>query len=275
MPYSRHEEYIRFDDGLPFRLAMICRTPATLTHEHNWHDNLEFHLLLDGNATEIIDGRNFRISPHDVVAVNSNAIHYTNTASAVRYLCLIADSAFLKRLRIDYDALRFCPPFRDEKTERLFRDLYDLFVKDFSPCRTAKLTAVYLQLIVDLIEGHTRPDTAKQNYKADAFENIKAAVVFIRDNYNQKLSLDKIAKATFVNKYYLSREFKKATGKTVVEYINEYRCKNAARLIADGLRVQQAAVRCGFDNMSYFTKTFYKHTGVRPSEYKRQTVVNP
>ena len=55
-----------------------------------------------------------------------------------------------------------------------------------------------------------------------------------------------------MDKYTLSREFKKLTGMTIVQYINSYRCKKAAEYIASGTSVSEAANMCCFTNMSFF-----------------------
>lgn len=81
-------------------------------------------------------------------------------------------------------------------------------------------------------------------------------MIFLRANYFRKLSLDEIAKNVLTDKFTLSKEFKKFTGQTIVDYLNGYRIKKAALLIARGSNVSDAAYACGFENMSYFTRLF-------------------
>ena len=64
----------------------------------------------------------------------------------------------------------------------------------------------------------------------------------------------------------MSRDFKKYTGNTVFEYINISRCKTAATLIASGMSVSAAANECGFENLSYFSRTYKKYMGKLPSD---------
>ncbi|MBO7208972.1 MAG: helix-turn-helix transcriptional regulator [Clostridia bacterium] len=66
----------------------------------------------------------------------------------------------------------------------------------------------------------------------------------------------------------MSREFKKITSNTVVEYINRYRCLKVTELLKDNVPVSESAERCGFTNISYFTKVFKKCYGTVPSKYK-------
>ena len=137
----------------------------------------------------------------------------------------------------------------------------------YSPCRVAKMNTVILRMLIELREKHTVSKSAPDIRKR-AFENVKSTIGFIRGNYEKKLSLDTIAKNVFTDKYTLSREFKKATGQTVIQYLSSYRCKKASELILDGLSVTDAAGMSGFSNMSFFTRTFRNYMGCLPSKYK-------
>ena len=90
----------------------------------------------------------------------------------------------------------------------------------------------------------------------------------IRHHYAEKITLDTLARNTFTDKYRLSHNFKTLTGITIIEYVNKHRCDVSKNHIRNGLSISEAATLCGFDNMSFFTKTFYKHTGKHPSDYK-------
>ena len=97
---------------------------------------------------------------------------------------------------------------------------------------------------------------------------IRVSVAFIQEHYAERITLDDIATILYIDKYNLARKFKEQTGKTIINYTNEIRCDNAKRLILEGIPVHEAARLCGFNNMSFFTKTFKKHTGKTPSAYK-------
>lgn len=102
-----------------------------------------------------------------------------------------------------------------------------------------------------------------------SLETVRQTINFIRQNYNRTLSLDEISKNVLMDKYSISREFKKITAQTIFQYINNYRCKRAAELILSGKTVQEAAFMCGFHNMSYFTKVFKQYMRELPSKYKK------
>ena len=70
-----------------------------------------------------------------------------------------------------------------------------------------------------------------------------------------------------ISKYYLSREFKSFTGRTIFDTINTFRCADAKHLISKGATVSEAAAACGLENLSYFSRTFKKYVGKLPSQY--------
>jgi AraC-like DNA-binding protein len=56
----------------------------------------------------------------------------------------------------------------------------------------------------------------------------------------------------------------------MVRYINILRCEHARKMLQNGnYRVEEVAYLCGFDNMSYFSKTYKKYMGCLPSFSKR------
>lgn len=64
------------------------------------------------------------------------------------------------------------------------------------------------------------------------------------------------------------RSYHTVTGERNV-IVNAVRCRNANTFILSGLSISEAAYRCGFENMSYFSKTFKKYVGELPSKVGR------
>ena len=267
---TRHEEYAHFAEGLPFVLHLkLKRTPATSSTQQNWHENLEIQLCTGGCGTVLLDGQKYPFLPGDIAVANSNVIHYTNTTDRLEYTCLIVDTAFCRQMGIDPTTLNATPHFQSEKIKTLFGELENLYHEQSNPCRTAELTGVLLQILIEICKRHSAP-VKSLSTRTRSFENVKSTIRFLRENYAKKLSLDEIAKNVYTDKFVLSREFKKFTGHTIVNYLNNYRCQKAAEWISEGVSVAEAAWRCGFESPSFFTKIFQKFMGVLPSQYKKR-----
>ena len=66
------------------------------------------------------------------------------------------------------------------------------------------------------------------------------------------------------------REFKKATGETLMSYVSKIRCENAKKMLMTGrYTIKEISEKCGFEDFSYFCISFKKYTGVTPSSYRK------
>lgn len=82
-------------------------------------------------------------------------------------------------------------------------------------------------------------------------------------------SLDIIAEKTFYSTAYISRIFRKQTGKRIIDYINELRISKSKVLLQGGMRVSDVAHEVGFRSLSYFSSFFKKNVGMTPGDYQR------
>ena len=141
-----------------------------------------------------------------------------------------------------------------------------------TPYRTAAIRSAVLGLMVMLCREHSTVATVlEQPQKSLSY--VKQAIDYIRASYDKNFSLEDAAAFVGVNKCYLSREFHKYTGCSFVDYVNRTRCKMAQRLLADGhLDIHRVGSRCGFENRSYFSKTFLRYVGMLPREYRERAV---
>lgn len=264
---TRHEEYEHIKDGQPFVLFVnLERSQLNYSEEMNWHDNLEFQLCTGGSGTVLLDGERIPFLENDVIVVNSNVIHYTYTDYKLYYSALIISSDFCRQMGIDYDSMYFSPLIQSPEISDLFKRLQSIYLSSDIPFKTAKQNDLLLRILIETAENFST-QKKKTFSGSKSFENVKETIKYIRENFNRKLSLDELSRNVYTDKYSLTREFKRITGQTVVEFINNYRCQRAADCLLFGLSVSEAAQICGFDNLSYFTKTFKKHMGIMPSKW--------
>ena len=92
---------------------------------------------------------------------------------------------------------------------------------------------------------------------------------YIRNHYDEKITLDDIAQYVYLSRAYLSSVFAEETGQSLFSYINYYRVEKSKMLLRDmSVRVVDVAGLCGYDDQSYFTKVFRKQTGMSPKKYR-------
>lgn len=264
---TRHEEYGHLTDGLPFVLYTdLKRSGFHNSRENNWHENPEIQLCTGGSGRVLLDGQAFSFCKNDMVVVEPNVLHYTCTDTELTYSCLIISADFCKQAGIDLLRISFSPFIQNELLTALFQQLIDTYLNLGEPYRVAKLNQMLLGLLLELAEHHSIPRNTV--LATQDLEKTKATILYIRSHYHQKITLDDLSKAVLYDKYALCRKFKQMTGQTIVQYINRYRCIKAIDCLNEGYTVAQTAALCGFENLSFFTKTFKRYIGQLPSFYK-------
>ncbi|WP_316797778.1 AraC family transcriptional regulator [Pedobacter frigidisoli] len=94
---------------------------------------------------------------------------------------------------------------------------------------------------------------------------------YILKNLDSELSVADLAGRANQNTDYFSRQFKLQVGTRPLHYINHKRIERAQYLMAtSSMNYTQIACSLGFDNLSYFSKSFKKITGLSPGAYKKQ-----
>ncbi|MCI8447852.1 MAG: helix-turn-helix transcriptional regulator, partial [Eubacterium sp.] len=100
-------------------------------------------------------------------------------------------------------------------------------------------------------------------------EEIKAVLTYIKEHYKEKIYIRDLAGLINMNEQYFCRFFKKAIGRSPIEYINEYRIRQSVHLLADtDLSVTEICLECGYNNIGNFLKEFRRHTQTTPLKYR-------
>ena len=114
-----------------------------------------------------------------------------------------------------------------------------------------------------------RPD--KESWAGARIELANAAERMVLEHYQEKFSLDAMAKELFVDKSYLLRTFKEIKGYTLLEFHNLTRCRKAMELLQKPeLSIAYIASEVGYVSASHFTQVFRKLTGKTPSRYRAE-----
>lgn len=266
---SRYEIYSKRTNGLPFVLnENLTRTRTNVSRTANWHENLEIQLCKSGEGSVLIDGERHPFRPGDVAVIDSNALHHTGSNASVTYSCIIIDVDFCSGAGIEPSAIKFVPIVRDERVASLFCRVASLAASN-EPFRLAKINIALTELLVALAERYA--SSAFPAPPSDRRDVVKAALLFIRENYSRRFTIADVAKAVSFDKFALCREFKRLTGQTIVQNANALRCVKAADFLARGNTVTETAALCGFENLSYFTKTFKLYVGALPVSLRKRT----
>lgn len=96
---------------------------------------------------------------------------------------------------------------------------------------------------------------------------------FIETHYQHAIDVNEVAALTHLTTAAFCRYFKKTTHLTFTDFLNQYRINHAKKLLLLDKNVTEACYDSGFENLSYFNKTFKKITGENPSQFKKRHAV--
>jgi YesN/AraC family two-component response regulator len=102
-------------------------------------------------------------------------------------------------------------------------------------------------------------------------DKINTIFNYVKDHFQEQITLEEVADLVSMTVPSLCRYFKKITKKTFTKFVNEYRLVHASKLLAEKpISITEICFESGFNNFSYFNKTFQEFTGKTASQYRKE-----
>ncbi len=102
-------------------------------------------------------------------------------------------------------------------------------------------------------------------------EKISTIYKYVNTNFQNHITLDEVADKVSMTVPAFCRYFKKTTGKTFTQLVNEYRVVHATKLLNESkMSIADICFECGFNNFSHFNKQFNDITGKSASQYRKE-----
>ncbi len=93
-------------------------------------------------------------------------------------------------------------------------------------------------------------------------------IIFLNENFQEKITLSDLEKQFKTNKYKLLRCFKNDFGLSPLEYVNALRMESAKKMLFSNEQIVNVALENGYYDQSHFVHTFKKYVGITPIQYK-------
>lgn len=99
---------------------------------------------------------------------------------------------------------------------------------------------------------------------------IRSVMQYLQDNFNNSVTLSELEQHFHISQGHLCRSFKAVTRMTPFEYLNYYRISKSMEMLMDtDEEIGQIALRTGFNNISYFNRTFQRFVHMTPRAYRQ------
>jgi AraC-like DNA-binding protein len=105
-------------------------------------------------------------------------------------------------------------------------------------------------------------------------DKINDTIQFLKTHFFDQIDIDHAAQMSNMSRSYFHANFKKVTGKTYIEFLNDLRIKSADKLFkTTELDTNTIAFRSGFTSVSHFYKVFKETTGNTPKKLIRKRIL--
>ena len=273
-------------------LPLVIEKENFDTHKQDelahWHNSFELIEVVEGKFYCNVDGSEFLINKGNICIINRGRLHHIYTEDHNAFKCrkktiifnpdyfikdeniyekyilpLLEKDAFAhiqfnikKGIGLDINTLmKEIEALEDEKPIGYELEEYSLIYK--------VIRYLYLTYQSSKQSIHTTYDANVQIQR-----NMTS---FIHEHFGSKIGLEDIAEAGQVSKSTCIRLFHKYTGKSPVDFLNNYRLQmSAEKLVATSEQITEIAYACGFGQPSYFNRLFLKEYNMTPNQYRKQ-----
>lgn len=274
----------------------------------HWHPEQEFFSVTNGTVNVQIGFGHVLVSEGETILINGNLLHgYQQVTESSDCICpnvlfagtLIApltSDIYNKYLfpflyQSDLPYIIFSPDigWHQQIIKALFH-IYTLLSKygaegyylknpdDFLPKDKVFSDCFELEVLQDLCQifqllySHKdelpRTDLPKSELTSQI--RLKIMLEYIEEHFTEKLSIEKIASSANISRSEADRCFQKYCQLPPMKYVIRHRLEHAKLLLhSTSLSVKEIGYQCGFQDTSYFVKSFRRYTDVTPSEYKK------
>ena len=273
-------------------LPLVIEKENFDTHKQDelahWHNSFELIEVVEGKFFCNVDGSEFLINKGNICIINRGRLHHIYTEDHNAFKCrkktiifnpdyfikdeniyekyilpLLEKDAFAhiqfnikKGIGLDINALmKEIEALEDEKPIGYELEEYSLIYK--------VIRYLYLAYQSSKQSIHTAYDANVQIQR-----NMTS---FSHEHFSSKIGLEDIAEAGQVSKSTCIRLFHKYTGKSPIDFLNNYRLQmSAEKLVTTSEQITEIAYACGFGQPSYFNRLFLKEYNMTPNQYRKQ-----
>ncbi|WP_238858569.1 MULTISPECIES: AraC family transcriptional regulator [unclassified Clostridium] len=254
--------------------------------EFHYHDFNKIIIFLSGKVTYLIEGKAYNLKPWDILLVNNHDVHKPIIDSSEIYERIIiwANSDFIENHNYENCDLSTCFRLANEKSFNLIRlnsklqdnikFIIDSLMTSFnSKDFGSKLlsNSLFIQLLVYLNRVHLNNMYINDEGSLKYDKQIEKILKYINNNLSENLSTETLSQKFYISKYYLMHKFKKETGYTLHNYVNQKRLLMAKDLIISGEQITKVYLQCGFNDYTCFLRSFKNLFKKSPSEFSPKT----
>ena len=243
--------------------------PAFVFPAH-WHEYVEILYLIRGQFSAIVQATEYRLNEGDLIIINSGDLHMTRSNTCT-YLLLQISASQMRQYLPDFDTMRFdtiIPCSEQPAPLRALLSEMNEIRQNPSDSYQLLFTSRLYEFLYHLCRSysHQIPSASLTGSQRD-LQRVTHVMNWVKVHYPEPLSLETAADSLALSKEYFCRLFKKYTGQTFLEYLNDVRTMHLYEDLQNSDETITVLMeKNGLSNYKIFMRTFKKLYGSTPQK---------
>ena len=271
-PLELYEHKILSDREFPVQLFLNRFHEKGWYFKEHWHEHLELHYVLEGEALFRLNKTDIYARKGDLVIANSNVLHGGYCDGSIKVLVLIFEMSALAGELADRNIIFHSLVKADANIEEIMTVIYQEYQNKNLGYRLVCKGEI-LKLIAYLARQYTAQvlTDSESDKRKKRLERLNTVLNFIQNHYMEPISNGDMARVIHLSEDRFNHLFKESMGMAPLQYINEVRLKKAMNLLKkkEGT-VAEIAAMVGYTDYNHFGRQFRKMFGATPSEVMKE-----
>lgn len=213
----------------------------------------------------------FKEGYHYALAMSPNFSHEENTENGfTRYMAIFINKEFFEEIYKKYDKTineyrwkQFLVPKEIMMYLKKFMAENEEKKNEYKEIQNALAFIITNEIVRALINSDIGCKVIKEE------TSIEKAINYMHQNFENKITVKKLANVCNMSESYFIKCFKEETGKSPIEYLINIRLNKARKLLRDSnLSITEISLKCGFYSNSHFSSCFLRKNKITPSKYR-------
>lgn len=230
-----------------------------------------FFLVLSGYGTLEYQGKSHALCAGDCVFLDCHKLYSHRTSDDLWQLKWVhfygPNMGSIYEKYIERGGQPCFHPKDAKPYDQILQELYRIAsAEDY--VRDMRIFEKLTSLLTLLMEESWHPEHSSCiEVKKQNLQNVKE---YLDRHYTEKIYLDNLAEAFYINKFYLTRIFKEQFGISIHNYLLQTRITHAKQLLRfSDKTIENISAECGIEDANYFSRIFKKVEGISPGEFRK------
>jgi len=261
----------------------VNRNSESYELTEHYHNFLELSYVSEGTGTHHTGSESYQVSPGDLFLIPMGISHVFRPSSVAKnrqlivYNCIVTIDTLIPLIEFfpggnSLNRLLNLPSiFHIQDHSGAAHHLFTSLYREYSIERMDREVALYSLLIQLLVLYSRMYQVSGTNTNISGLEKMDDLLDLLRLRYAETITTSQLAEAYGVGERQFQRLFRKHTGMTLTQYIQNLRVRAACELLLTSThKISYISEAVGYSNTPFFYDVFKKHIGISPREYRNK-----